>query len=233
MKRTASVLILMVGAGAAWAQTVSPARILDQAHNAAGQASAASTGAKQPTSVGTGSATHAGSPASAEPLGTAAKKVATPVTMSKPAAKPAASTKPAAPAKPAAKKDAAPAAAKATEPAAAGANATASTASKKRDPFVSPVTNQVIGPVGCTGGKKCLVIDQVALKGVVKAPNGMIAVIVNPGNKAYFMRVNDPVWNGFVVKITSDSIIFRETITDRIGRTSTREVVKKVNTPSV
>jgi Tfp pilus assembly protein PilP len=91
----------------------------------------------------------------------------------------------------------------------------------------------VSGPVGCSGGKKCLVIDQVALKGVVKASNGMIAVIVNSGNKAYFMRENDPVWNGFVVKITTDSIVFRETITDRIGRTSTRDIVKRVNTPSV
>jgi hypothetical protein len=228
MKRTASVLILMLGASAAWAQTVNAARVLGQAHDAANKASAASTGAKQPTSVGTKSATHASSPATAEPLGTAAKKVAAPVTMSKPVAKPAAS-----PAKPAAKKVATPAAAKATAPATPGANPTPSSASGKRDPFVSPVTNRIGGPVGCTGGKKCLVIDQVALKGVVKAPNGMIAVIVNPGNKAYFMRENDPVWNGFVVKITSDSIVFRETVTDRIGRTSTREVVKRVNTPSV
>ena len=38
----------------------------------------------------------------------------------------------------------------------------------------------------------------------------MIAVVVNSLNKAYFLRENDPVFNGFVVKITGDSIIFKE-----------------------
>ncbi len=64
---------------------------------------------------------------------------------------------------------------------------------------------------GCSTGKRCLAIDQINLKGVVKADSGMIAVVVNSLNKAYFLRENDPVFNGFVVKITGDSIIFKET----------------------
>jgi hypothetical protein len=58
-------------------------------------------------------------------------------------------------------------------------------------------------------------------------------VVVNSINKAYFLKDNDPVYNGYVVKITGDSVIFKETVQDRLGKESTREVVKKITTPAV
>src|SRR5271166_1913546 len=103
----------------------------------------------------------------------------------------------------------------------------------KRDPFISPVVSRSISGSGCSSGKRCLAIDQIALTGVVKSDTGMIAVVVNALNKAYFLRENDPVFNGYVVKITGDSIVFKETIQDRLGKSFTREVVKKITTPAV
>jgi Tfp pilus assembly protein PilP len=105
--------------------------------------------------------------------------------------------------------------------------------SSRRDPFVSPVVNRSMTGSGCSVGKRCLAIDQINLKGVVKADSGMIAVVVNSLNKAYFLRENDPVFNGYVVKITGDSIIFKETIQDRLGKAMTREVTKKITTSAV
>lgn len=107
-------------------------------------------------------------------------------------------------------------------------------ATGKRDPFVSlaVVRAQQVGAT-CGTGKRCLVIDQVELKGVVKTVNGMIAMVENPAKKAYFLRVNDPVFNGYVVKITGDSVVFKETSTDNQGRTQTRDVVKRVSAPVV
>lgn len=103
----------------------------------------------------------------------------------------------------------------------------------KRDPFISPIVRTSGGPsVGCGTGKRCLVADQVVLKGVVRAPSGMIAVVENAARRAYFLRENDPVFNGVVMRITGDSIIFRETVTDRLGKQSVRDIVKKVNTGS-
>jgi hypothetical protein len=102
----------------------------------------------------------------------------------------------------------------------------------KRDPFLSPVVNHV-GGSGCSTGKKCLEIGQIALKGVVHGEAGFIAVVTNALNKAYFLRENDPVFNGYVVKITGDSIIFKETYQDRLGKSFTREVTKKITTPAV
>ena len=42
-----------------------------------------------------------------------------------------------------------------------------------------------------------------------------------------------PVFDGYVVKITGDSIIFKETVQDRLGKSFTREVTKKITTPAV
>lgn len=102
----------------------------------------------------------------------------------------------------------------------------------KRDPFISPVVNRG-GGSGCSSGKKCLDIEQIALHGVVKSDNGMIAVVTNSLNKAYFLRENDPVFNGYVVRITVDSIVFKETFQDRLGKPFTKDVVKRILTPAV
>jgi hypothetical protein len=102
----------------------------------------------------------------------------------------------------------------------------------KRDPFISPVVNRSMGS-GCSTGKKCLDIEQIALHGVVKSDNGMIAVVTNGLNKAYFLRENDPVFNGYVVKITVDSIVFKQTLQDRLGKSFTKDVVKRILTPAV
>ena len=105
-------------------------------------------------------------------------------------------------------------------------------ANGRRDPFISPVVSHA-GGSGCSTGKKCLEIGAINLRGVVHAESGFIAVVSNNMNKAYFLRENDPVFNGYVVKITGDSIVFQETVQDRLGKTFTREVVKKITTPAV
>jgi len=103
--------------------------------------------------------------------------------------------------------------------------------SGKRDPFFSPVVQQ--NGSGCSTGKKCLEIGAINLRGVVKSDTGFIAVVTNNLNKAYFLRENDPVFNGYVVKITGDSVVFQETIQDKLGKSFTREVVKRIFTPAV
>jgi len=102
----------------------------------------------------------------------------------------------------------------------------------KRDPFFSPVVQQPSGS-GCSTGKKCLEIGQINLRGVVKAESGFIAVVTNSLNKAYFLHENDPVFNGYVVRITGDSVVFQETVQDKLGKPLTREVVKRIFTPAV
>jgi hypothetical protein len=130
-----------------------------------------------------------------------------------------------------------PAAKPSAEPAAASAGPEKKekkiiTAEGRRDPFLSPIVNTPTG-AGCSTGKRCLAIDQIIVRGVVKAETGMIAVVVNSLNKAYFLKENDPVFNGYVMKITGDSVVFKETYQDKLGKELTREVVKKITTPAV
>ncbi|MGE5206504.1 MAG: hypothetical protein ACM3PW_12880 [Chlamydiota bacterium] len=104
----------------------------------------------------------------------------------------------------------------------------------KRDPFVSPVVSRVGGAsASCSGGKRCLAADSISLRGIVKSHDGMIAVVVNSANKAYFLRENDPIFNGYVARITGDSMVLRETVEDVLGRKSSRDVVKKLFVPAV
>lgn len=121
---------------------------------------------------------------------------------------------------------------KAPEPAKNDKNKTYS-ANGRRDPFISPVVNQSAVGSGCSVGKRCLAVDQISLKGVVKSETGMIAVVVNSYDKAYFLRENDPVFDGYVMKITGDSIVFKETVQDKLGKPFTKEVTKKLTTPAV
>lgn len=102
----------------------------------------------------------------------------------------------------------------------------------KRDPFFSPVVQQPTGS-GCSSGKKCLEIGQINLRGVVKAESGFIAVVTNSLNKAYFLHENDPVFNGYVMHITGDSVVFSETVQDKLGKPLQHEIVKRLTTPAV
>jgi hypothetical protein len=106
------------------------------------------------------------------------------------------------------------------------------TRTARRDPFISPVVSHA-GGSGCSTGKKCLEIGTINLRGVVHQRKRFHRGGQQRLNKAYFLRENDPVFNGYVVKITGDSIVFQETLQDRLGKTFTREVVKKITTPAV
>ncbi|HYE25590.1 MAG TPA: hypothetical protein VEG32_10370 [Clostridia bacterium] len=103
----------------------------------------------------------------------------------------------------------------------------------KRDPFQTIIVER--GGGSCKGtGKKCLIPDRVILQGVVRSSTGSrIAVVVNPENRTYFLRVNEPVFNGVVTSITDSSITFREHGVDAIGRATSREIVKKIVVPPV
>ena len=103
----------------------------------------------------------------------------------------------------------------------------------RRDPFVSPVrTVTPQAPIGpnCSTGKRCLAINELTVKGTAKDTDGrMMAIVASSNSRAYFLRENDQVFNGTVQKITSDSVVFRESVVDSLGRQSTHEIVKRIN----
>ena len=105
-----------------------------------------------------------------------------------------------------------------------------------RDPFKLPPPPGPPGQAGpaITGplppGTRGLVIDQLRVEGIVRldTTNTMIAVVTNYTKRAYFLRLNDQLYNGVVSKITPDSVYFRENYLDSNGRVVTREVVRRL-----
>jgi hypothetical protein len=155
-----------------------------------------------------------------------AKKPAAPASQStttKPATKPAANT---AATKPAATTAAAKPGAKAPET----SPSQAALAKGKRDPFMSPVVTRLPGKMqaSCATGKRCLIIDQLTLQGVVKTQGGWIAVVGNPAKKVYYLRSNDAVFDGYVLRIDGDSVVFKQNTLDAMGKQTQKEVVKRV-----
>jgi hypothetical protein len=98
----------------------------------------------------------------------------------------------------------------------------------RRDPFLSPVVNHSMVSSACSSGKKCLPVDQITLKGILSSPSGMIAVVVNTLGKAYFLRENDSVLRGRVLRITAESVIFEETVYDKLGKPKLRQVERRL-----
>lgn len=253
MKLTTGILILGMAAGTAWAQNpdvientrntmkavvqkkandsnAALAASQGQAANPSAPAKAATATPAKPASGRASSSTNKSAshtkPASKSTVAVAPHVAAKPKTAGKPAAARANAGKPVKPRGQVAVADK-------KNPEAKKEASKVINLTGRRDPFVSPVVNRSMVGSGCSIGKRCLAVDQINLKGVVKAEAGMIAVVVNAMNKAYFLRENDPVFNGYVVKITGDSIIFKETIPDKLGKPFTREVTKKIITPAV
>lgn len=231
MKLTTGIVVVVITAGTVWGQS---ANVIDSTRDKL-KAVQQKHGAEVKTAVAAHPQTVAApsaaiKPAQGQPAGTPK-----PVIKASPASSPAVSTAPVVQKKttPINPDKVSVENAKAFQPEAKKVEPKLIDLTGRRDPFVSPVVNRSMVGSGCSTGKRCLAIDQIALKGIVKSDNGMIAVVVNALEKAYFLRENDPVFNGYVVKITGDSIVFKETIQDKLGKSFTREVTKRISTPAV
>jgi Tfp pilus assembly protein PilP len=168
-------------------------------------------------------------------LATADAKPAAPA-----AAKAAAQTTTPAPAKPAAKTK--------TKPASKAATKSATPAAKKvsdkkpaeseqkiarRDPFESLVGRKQAQDAMAKNlppGKAGLQVGTLRLDGIVKATNGMIAVVANPQQRTYFLREGDQLYDGKVEKISMEGVTFHEEGKDAFGKPVEREVNKRLYT---
>ncbi len=110
-----------------------------------------------------------------------------------------------------------------------------SSAAGHRDPFkawVAPSSadHSAVDPVRLPAGTRGLVISGLRLEGIVRQQpaDEMIAVVTNDTKRAYFLRVNDTVYNGVVSKITPAAIYFKENTLNSQGRVVTRDVEIKL-----
>jgi Tfp pilus assembly protein PilP len=191
---------------------------------AAAPASAQNKPAAPAANKAAASGAKPGAPTNAKSSAQAAKPAAAPV--SKPEQKSAQ--------KPAQKHSAKKSTPKTTKPA-GSATTSASAADKepkvaKRDPFEALVGREQGG--GNTSplpaGKPGLQVNTLRLDGIVRAPNGMIAVVSNPQSRTYFLREGDQLYDGRVEKIAMDGVSFHEVGKDAFGKPVERQVNKRI-----
>jgi Tfp pilus assembly protein PilP len=147
--------------------------------------------------------------------------------------KPAPATKPAA--KPAAKSTGASSAKKTQRAAKSAASSTAPAEGEakvsRRDPFESLVGRekaQAEAAKNLPPGKAGLQVASLRLDGIVRSPNGMIAVVTNPQARTYFLREGDQLYDGKVDKIAMDGVSFHELGKDAFGKPIERQVNKRI-----
>ena len=102
--------------------------------------------------------------------------------------------------------------------------------SSRRDPFESLVNRQKDQNAGknLPPGKAGLQVSTLRLDGIVKPPNGMIAVVSNPQARTYFLREGDHLYDGTVEKISMDGVSFHEEGKDAFGKPVERQVNKRI-----
>jgi hypothetical protein len=100
----------------------------------------------------------------------------------------------------------------------------------RRDPFISLLVN--IGPSVGTQvrppGIQGLLIQETALKGIVKDQTGYIAMLLGPADKNYFVRVGQRLYDGVITAMDAATVTFRQEVTDPLSPVKTRDVKKSL-----
>jgi hypothetical protein len=101
----------------------------------------------------------------------------------------------------------------------------------RRDPFDTLLTKARAGnapPENLPPGKAGLMVETLRINGIVRSPNGMIAIVSNAQQRVYFLREGDKLYDGSVQKIALDAISFSETGKDAFGKPLERVVTKRL-----
>ena len=100
----------------------------------------------------------------------------------------------------------------------------------RRDPFVSLLRRgreTVRRPDGkLLDGANSLLVNEIALKGIMQSKGDRIALIQGPDNKTYLVRANDRLLDGYVRAVTADTLILMQDVNDPLSVTKQREVRK-------
>jgi Tfp pilus assembly protein PilP len=109
----------------------------------------------------------------------------------------------------------------------------------RRDPFVSlqrPVAADR-GPKTRKPGMEGFLIQEVALKGIVKTGGGgsgiasrpgFIAIFLGTDGKSYFVSTGQRLYDGVITAVDATSVSFRQEVTDPLSPVKTRDLKKSL-----
>jgi hypothetical protein len=110
----------------------------------------------------------------------------------------------------------------------------------RRDPFISMI--KPVAPQGSKGvrpqGFPGFLIQEVALRGIVKTSEAGIGSAAKPGyiavfqgadpTKSHFVTVGQRLFDGVIIAIDASSVTFRQEVTDPLSPVKTRDIRKSL-----
>lgn len=100
----------------------------------------------------------------------------------------------------------------------------------RRDPFVSlqrPVSAEE-GPRVRRPGLEGMLIQEIALRGIVRTPRGYIAMLQGTDGKSYFAQTGQKLADGVITGIDASTVTFRQDVTDPLSVVKVRELKKSL-----
>jgi hypothetical protein len=103
----------------------------------------------------------------------------------------------------------------------------------RRDPFRSLLKGRDDGstdrgprPEGIAG----LAVNEIDLTGIFELPEGPVAQVqTSDRDRSYLLRAGDKLYDGDVVSVSANEVVFRQILDDPTALTPFREVVKRLN----
>jgi hypothetical protein len=102
--------------------------------------------------------------------------------------------------------------------------------SGRRDPFIDLLIG--IKAKGPTTPKGALTVGDAKVVGITQGKEGYTAIIVGADNKARFMKAGDKLYDGQIISIEKDKVIFRQDFTEENPAAPglrSKEVEKRLN----
>jgi hypothetical protein len=102
--------------------------------------------------------------------------------------------------------------------------------SGRRDPFISLLKGIKVKEANVPKG--ALTVTDAKVVGITKNKEGFVAIIVGADKKARFMKPGDKLYDGAVIAIEADKVIFRQDFTEEnpvAPGLKSKEVVKRLN----
>jgi hypothetical protein len=100
----------------------------------------------------------------------------------------------------------------------------------RRDPFINLLVG--IKAKGPTVPKGALTVGDAKVVGITQGKEGYTAIIVGADNKARFMKAGDKLYDGQIISIEKDKVIFRQDFTEENPAAPglrSKEVEKRLN----
>jgi len=99
----------------------------------------------------------------------------------------------------------------------------------RRDPFRSLLVRNTVDrdrarPPGLAG----VMVDEVELQGTVRTKSGWIAMVRASDNRSYLLRKGQALFDGEVMEITANEVVFRQNVNDPTDPKPFREVSKSL-----